>query len=348
MAHESDLLYAVLALQMNFITKDQLVECGALWASDPGKSLLTIMDQKGVLTPEARTALDAMVKAQVKQSGDPGKSFIALKIEEAVRQSLLALPLGEDIRSTVLELKAKPAGDSVETVAIPQDREERYRPGAEIGKGGLGRVVAGRDTVLDREVAIKEMLPGSDPLLAKRFMREGEIAGRLSHPNVIPVHDIGVREEEGGKTPYFVMTRIVGRDLGEIICAVENNEGTARHDFSRPRLLRIFQDVCLAMAYAHHHGVVHRDLKPANVMVGHFGEVYVVDWGLAKVMGQKEDPLAPGIPAVRMDDGEAGGEGKTVSPTPAYTMEGEVLGTPSYMSPEQADGRVEAIDERSD
>jgi serine/threonine protein kinase/formylglycine-generating enzyme required for sulfatase activity len=201
-------------------------------------------------------------------------------------------------------------------------------------------VVAARDTVLERDVAIKEMLSGADSVeTLKRFLREGEVAGRLSHPNVIPVHDIGVREDGGEKTPYFVMTRIEGRDLKEIIKAVEKGEGRDRHDFSRPRLLRVFQ---LAMAYSHDHGVIHRDLKPANVMVGKYGETYVVDWGLAKVIGQKDDPAAT-IVASAPDSKEA-----TDSQAPALTMEGQILGTPAYMPPEQADGNIDEIDHQSD
>ncbi|MHC4778108.1 MAG: protein kinase domain-containing protein [Planctomycetota bacterium] len=343
MSHDSDLLYAILALQMNFITKDNLVECGALWASDRSKGLQAILDEKGYLKPTAKTALAAMVEAQMEQHGDPGRSLVALGVDLAVRESLLALPLDEGVKGTLMELKARPPSDAVETVVMTRSERERYMPGAEIGRGGLGRVVAARDTVLGREVAIKEMLKGAGrPDVLKRFLREGEIAGRLSHPNIIPVLDIGTREKEGASAarPYIVMSRIQGRDLKEIIKAVEAGDEKARHDFSRPRLLRVFQEVCLAIAYAHHHGVIHRDLKPANVMVGEFGEVYVVDWGLAKVKGQVDPAATLAIPALK---GEAGDSEK-----PALTIEGDILGTPQYMPPEQADGRIEEIDERSD
>jgi serine/threonine protein kinase len=251
-------------------------------------------------------------------------------------------------------------------VTLAPLREDRYEMGAEIGRGGLGRVVEAKDRVLGRGVAIKEMMreTGSTDLL-KRFLREGEIAGRLSHPNVIPVHDIGIREEGARRVPYFVMARIFGRDLKEILEAVErggfavrpetellddlpvlDDEGEAapaepvlpakavlagdpRRQFSRPRLLRIFQDVCLAVAYAHDRGIIHRDLKPANVMVGDYGEVYVVDWGLAKDTGgvDRSDP------SDRSDRSEPRAAQKSSEPLPERYMCTEYALNAEWYSP---------------
>ncbi|MHC4778634.1 MAG: bifunctional serine/threonine-protein kinase/formylglycine-generating enzyme family protein, partial [Planctomycetota bacterium] len=237
-----------------------------------------------------------------------------------------------------------------------KEGEDRYDRGDTIGQGGLGRVIAANDRVLHREVAIKEMVRGRDSkILLSRFMKEGEIAGRLTHPNVIPIHDVGVRETSGEETPYFVMTRIKGRDLEEILDALQGDVVEVRGEFTRGRLLGIFQDVCQAVAYAHDHEVIHRDIKPSNIMVGEYGEVYLVDWGLAKVKGEECDPT--------LESGTEGGEegGHTPPPLPAdttpprsssstvaLTLDGDVLGTPSYMPPEQAAGRNDEIDERSD
>jgi serine/threonine protein kinase/formylglycine-generating enzyme required for sulfatase activity len=316
-----------------------------------------------------------------------------------VRESLLLFPLDEAARGTLLELTAQsPAPSTPEAPAPAAPRQDRYAVGAEIGRGGLGRVAQARDLVLNREVAVKEMIRGAeDSRLLRRFLREGEIAGRLSHPHIVPVYDVGVRDEGQGpggamrKVPFFVMTRIVGRDLSEILRAVDRGawddddrpapagenggpEAPAHHpignpareprkEFSRPRLLQVFQDICLAAGYAHDHGVIHRDLKPANVMVGNYGEVYVVDWGLAKVKGQADDAGATvAVPGrASPEQAGAGGEGRGAqaecapcpvphAPTsqPALTLEGDVLGTPAYMPPEQADGRVAEMDERSD
>ncbi len=433
MKQETNLLHAVLALQMNFITREQLVECGALWASDRSESILKVFERKGYLTPDAKSALEALVKAQVKKSGGPEESFASLNLDEGVKGSLLLLPLDGEIRSSLMASAPAKDGAPSEPPSAPGRGGDRYKLKGEIGRGGIGRVVAATDTVLGREVAIKEMLEVSDPELVRRFMKEGEIAGRLSHPNVIPVHDIGVRDDPGRipggpgrRVPYFVMTRIEGRNLKEIIRAAERGRWESaecpvssveklkqeartehstpnaphspsgaitdpRREFSRPRLLRIFQDVCLAVASAHHHGVIHRDLKPANVMVGSFGEVYVVDWGLAKVLRARDsarpdspDPPSPadgdarasaetGSPGsntldstrtdtavglnVLRDSNQAGPAGRAPAgglengalrePT-SITVEGYIIGTPSYMPPEQADGRVLDVDERSD
>jgi serine/threonine protein kinase len=369
MSAESDLLRVVLALQMGFVTKEQVVECGAVWADDRTRGLTDLLSEKGYLKDQGRIALDAMVKARVEAySGDPGQSLVELSMYEDFHRSILALPLDENIRATLMEFtpRTRPP-EATETIVVTKPREEeRYRLGAELGRGGLGRVVAAEDTVLGREVAIKEMLGEAAGVQAlKRFLREGEVAGRLLHPNIVPVFDVGVREDGDRKTPYFAMGKIAGRDLKEIIEAVERGSfdsvkckvssvergpgfdldtehstldpgDNPRRQFSRPRLLRIFQDVCLAIAYAHHHGVIHRDLKPANVMVGGFGEVYVVDWGLAKVVGEKYDP------GVTVAEGHAEPAG------PALTMHGQTLGTPAYMPPEQADGCIDEIDHQSD
>ncbi|MHC5040612.1 MAG: serine/threonine-protein kinase, partial [Planctomycetota bacterium] len=352
MSAETDLLRVVLALQMGFVTKEQVVECGALWAENRAKPLTDILAEKGVLPLPAKTALDAIVQAKMDaHGGDLTRSLGDLPIRDEIQTSLLALPLDEDVKDSLLLLKTdvvEPSEDvtqqppglyAAKTVVLEKTGGDRYRLGAEIGKGGLGRVVEATDTVLGREVAVKEMVhQTSDVDLLKRFLCEGEIAGRLSHPNIIPVLDIGTRdpaEETGPPRPYIVMTRIQGRDLKEILRSVETGEKSARVNFSRPRLLRIFQDVCLAVAYAHHHGVIHRDLKPANVMVGDFGEVFVVDWGLAKVLvGDADSDAGIAKPESRID--------------PALTLDGQVMGTPAYMPPEQAAGHTAEVDERSD
>ncbi|TET36249.1 MAG: hypothetical protein E3J72_09145 [Planctomycetota bacterium] len=343
MSTESDLMLVLLALQMNFIRQEQLVEAGAAWAQSRGKPLSDILTEKGFITEAAKEALDKLIAVHMEQvcEGDSDKTFAACMLDEEALCSLLTLPLDDAVAET---LTAQMSSESrrAEIVVVSKGMEDRYQAGSEIGRGGLGRVFAARDTVLDRPVAIKEMIEGTGSTgLLKRFLREGEIAGRLSHPNVIPVHDIGIREEGGEKKPYFVMTRIIGRDLKAILHSVENDEGDARHDFSRPRLLRIFQDVCLAMAYAHDNGVIHRDLKPANVMVGKYGEVYAVDWGLAKILSEEDDPAATMLAPPSMT-----GDGDT--PATVLTLEGDVIGTPAYMPPEQASGRIAEVDKQSD
>ncbi|MCE9581080.1 MAG: SUMF1/EgtB/PvdO family nonheme iron enzyme [Planctomycetes bacterium] len=226
-----------------------------------------------------------------------------------------------------------PSHESTEITA------SRYRLLSEIGRGGLGRVVEARDAVLKRDVAVKLVLDDLPPELRDRFVREAELTARLEHPNVVPVHDFGVmRDEHGERQLFLCMKRVRGRDLGQVLRGLARGEPKDAAHWSRARLLRVFQDICLGVAYAHAQGVLHRDLKPANVMIGDFGEVLIVDWGLAKDLS-----------AV----GEVADEERVASPSsapgsPLLTMEGAVLGTPAYMPPEQADGRLADMDERSD
>ncbi len=213
------------------------------------------------------------------------------------------------------------AGDDAPPASAPlqsDDLDERYRDAGRLGRGGMGEVRLCHDARIGRDVALKVI---RDDRAAKsrartRFYKEAQVQGQLEHPAVVPVYDLG--ETAGGRA-YFTMKRVGGRTLSEIIRAGDEEA------YSRRRLLSAFSQVCLAVEYAHERGIVHRDLKPSNIMFGDFGEVYVLDWGLAKTMG--EDDLASEDP-VSFDD-LAGS---------ADTIEGEVLGTPGYMAPEQLDG----------
>jgi eukaryotic-like serine/threonine-protein kinase len=200
----------------------------------------------------------------------------------------------------------------------------RYVLGEELGSGGVGRVVEATDLDFSRRVALKILKSGSGRAAVERLQTEARITGQLEHPNIVPVHEIGTLPRTG--EVFFAMKRIVGRDMRQVI-----KDGSWRPR----RLVEAFRDVCRAIAYAHSKGIIHRDLKPANVMLGDFGEVLVVDWGLARVVGTR---IATG------DPGEAVPGSRRLVKTPA----GLVRGTPSYMSPEQAAGKTDEIDERSD
>ncbi len=214
----------------------------------------------------------------------------------------------------------------------------------EIARGSMGAVLRGRDADIGRDVAVKVLLEAhcGKPEPARRFLEEARIAGRLQHPGVAPVYALG-RLPDG--RPFFTMKLIKGRTLTALL--------TERIDLAagRPRFLRIFEQVCQTLAYAHARGVIHRDLKPSNVMVGAYGEVQVMDWGLAKVLPRPGEAVearretaateATSViqtPRVDSDTGEVSGE----------TQAGSVLGTPAYMAPEQARGEVEDVDRRSD
>jgi WD40 repeat protein len=218
--------------------------------------------------------------------------------------------------------------------------QKRYRVLREIGRGGMGVVFEVWDEQLDRPLAMKVLYGGRAPesaggsgSVAVRFLAEAHITAQLDHPGIVPVHDLGI--DESGRA-FFTMALVEGEDLRRIF--VKAREG--REGWSITRALGVLVKVCEAVAFAHSRGIIHRDLKPSNVMVGGFGQVYVMDWGLAKraaVSGQPPPAEAGAAP------GGAGGE-----PSPMLTLDGTVLGTPSYMPPEQAEGRVADVDGRAD
>jgi tetratricopeptide (TPR) repeat protein len=210
----------------------------------------------------------------------------------------------------------------------------RYALGDEIARGGMGVVLRATDAALGREVAVKVLADRFGPAsaAARRFAEEARIAGQLQHPGIPPVHDLGTLPD--GR-PFLAMKLIKGRTLGALL--KDRGPGS-------PNFVAVFEQVCQAVGYAHAHQVIHRDLKPANVMVGGHGEVQVMDWGLAKVLGSGR--VLPGRPD---PDQTAGTEIRPMRESDeAYTQAGAVLGTPAYMPPEQAGGEIDMIDERAD
>ncbi len=215
----------------------------------------------------------------------------------------------------------------------------RYQVLGEIARGGMGAVFKARDADLGRDLALKVLLDRhrGDQDVIRRFVEEAQIGGQLQHPGIVPVHELGTLDD---LRPFFAMTLVKGRTLAALLA---ERPGPAA---DLPRFLQIFEAVCQTVAYAHARRVIHRDLKPANVMVGNFGEVQVMDWGLAKVLA--EGGVADEAKAMRIVETPI----STVRSGPAgsgsESQAGSVLGTPAYMAPEQARGDVEQIDERAD
>ena len=212
----------------------------------------------------------------------------------------------------------------------------RYEPGPLLGQGGMGEVVLQLDHLIGRHVAKKTLLPEvvSDRTLA-RFVREARVQGQLEHPSVVPVYDFGAGTEG---MPFFTMKRVRGETLGRVLEALAAREPEYLARYSRHKLLAAFRQVCLAVEYAHTRGVAHRDLKPSNVMLGDFGEVYVLDWGLAKL--RSED----------VDSGE-GPVSRDVASAPHLTDRtgaNDMIGTPAYMAPEQFGRSRNVWDTRQD
>jgi eukaryotic-like serine/threonine-protein kinase len=218
------------------------------------------------------------------------------------------------------------------------DRSVRVQLLGEIARGGMGVVFKGRDPDLGRDLAVKVLLDAhkDKPELVRRFVEEAQIGGQLQHPGVVPVYELG---NFGDCRPYFTMKLVKGQTLSELL-----SERKSPVD-DLPKFLAIFQQICQTMAYAHARDVIHRDLKPSNVMVGSFGEVQVMDWGLAKVLprgGVVDDaatdraPVNQTVIAARVDSDSD------------LSQSGSVMGTPAYMAPEQARGEIESVDERAD
>lgn len=215
---------------------------------------------------------------------------------------------------------------SLEAVAL----EKRYETRTPLGEGGMGEVFLCRDARIGRDVAMKVARSdrGSSAELRARFLREVRVQGQLEHPSIVPVYDLGIGKD--GAT-YFTMKRVKGHTLAEILDRLRSGDGATAAQFSQRQLLAAFQSVCLAIEYAHSRGVLHRDLKPTNIMLGAFGEVYVLDWGIAKILAEEEE--AP--------------NSTTIASNPTLDTEiGTFVGTIGYSAPEQLQN--EPLDARSD
>ena len=218
---------------------------------------------------------------------------------------------------------------------------DRYRILGEIARGGMGVVLRASDVSFDRPLAIKVLLHGRGDAAAneRRFLEEAAITGQLQHPGIPPVHDFG-RLSDG--RPFFSMKLIQGRTLTELL----KERPTPQTDL--PRFLKIFEQIAQTVAYTHSQGIIHRDLKPLNVMVGAFGEVQVMDWGLAKRLRDGKPAEAPRAAAVHIVPAETATAVPGALSESSQTQAGQVLGTFAYMAPEQARGEVQSVDERCD
>jgi serine/threonine-protein kinase len=350
MNQDRNLLFGVLAVQLRFLTPQQLMEAAAAWATHQTEPLRKFLIASGALSEKRCEMIDGLIDEQIQaHQGDVHATLMSLGGKRAVHESFAASLVVEEDRVKLASFggdtpreKVEAAGELEDSRNLTLAHPNRYTLRGEQGRGGIGRVLIAFDEHIGREIAVKELLPDKGPdgtppsdspvrktgAVAARFLREARITGQLEHPGIVPVYELGKRPDG---SLYYTMKLVRGKTLAEKI-----GESRSLHD--RLQLLHHFLDLCQAMAYAHSRGVIHRDLKPANVMVGEFGETVVLDWGLAKVEGQKDvraDALERDLKQIK----EAGA-GETVA--------GKPIGTPAYMSPEQADGRIEEIDERSD
>ena len=334
MCTERQLLFAVLAFEDDLLDLQQLVFACRVWASDKSNPLGHVLIERGWITHSQREFLEQRAERKLaKHKNDPRATLDAI-VRGDVRDVLRDEVDDSEVRET---LSAWPSAVPVliETISQTQDELEqsksRYTWISEVGTGGLGKVWLARDNDLAREVALKEIKPGSASSDAvRRLIKEAQITGQLQHPGIVPVYEVSHQGR-----PFYTMKLVRGETLSRAIREHHERKQSGQEDpLSERRLLGIFLSVCDALAYAHSRGVIHRDLKPDNIVLGDFGEAIVLDWGLARQVGNDDDESAP---IVVTEDGRT-----------EVTLAGQKLGTPAYMSPEQAAGRVDSMDQRTD
>jgi serine/threonine-protein kinase len=344
-AADRNLLFGILALQMDFVSRDALIAAMHAWVMAKSKSLGEILLAQGALGPDERALLEALVQKHLaRHDNDAEKSLAAVSSLGSVRDNLRQIA-DPDVEASLAHVPAPGPADRYATrapsVGAPSVVGQRFRVLRPHARGGLGEVFVALDDELHREVALKEIQGqhADNPQSRARFLLEAEITGGLEHPGIVPVYGLGIYAE--GR-PFYAMRFIRGDSLKEAVERFHTDEARRREPGQRALELRgllgRFIDVCDAVEYAHSRGVLHRDLKPGNIMLGKYGETLVVDWGLAKPMdkleGVTESLEGPLRPASLSEA------------TP--TLAGPAIGTPQYMSPEQAAGRVDLLGPASD
>lgn len=391
---DHNLLVGVLALQLDFVSRDQLISATRAWSSSRQMPLLAVLESQGALRKGERELLSGLVEKHLARHNNNAFESLASihadavihdmadacgahdshagSLEETIQfflngEDSTDAPASEDRFATALpEQSTKPGadptqvgGDKDRTRTVPPayastvdfDIEDqlnqasaaanRYRVIKPFQKGGLGQVSIAQDQEINREVALKEILPRhADSLEARsRFLVEAEITGSLEHPGVVPVYGLG---QYADGRPFYAMRFIRGDNLKLEIESFKNDfpEGQRGGDYELRfrKLLGRFIDVCHAIEYAHNRCVLHRDLKPGNIMLGKYGETLVVDWGLAKTIDSNEVPT---------DTIEAPLQPLSCDGSTATQM-GTVVGTPAYMSPEQASGQLDRLGPATD
>jgi serine/threonine protein kinase len=339
---DRNLLFGILALQMDFVTRDQLIAGMNAWVLDKAKSLGDVLRGQRVLDDDTHALLDALVRKHLsRHRDDPAVSLAALSSLGPAGDDLQQIADPELQASLAAACQAYPDGTLSMRVGIGAASGARFRVLRPHARGSLGQVSVAIDEELHREVALKEIQEqhADHSESRARFLLEAEVTGGLEHPGVVPVYGLGTYDD--GR-PFYAMRFIRGDSLHGAIRRFHSQTHRPRLvGFDRlafRQLLGRFVDVCNAIAYAHSRGVLHRDLKPGNIMLGKYGETLVVDWGLAKATGRTpgdgsgtEGPLRPAA---------ASGSSATVL--------GSAVGTPAYMSPEQADGRLDELGPASD
>lgn len=345
-AADRNLLFGILALQNNMIDRRQLVRAFDDWIVDKSQTLADLLVQDAAITLAERELMNALVERHLERhGGNAAQSLAALSSIGSVHNDLSQIA-DPEVQASLCGVaiahaeRESPDPDATIAVGARTVVGARFRILRAHAKGGLGEVYVAEDSELHRNVALKQIQNhhADRPDARARFLLEAEITGGLEHPGIVPVYGLGTYAD--GR-PFYAMRFIKGdslKDATDQFHSANRNSQAAFGTLEFRKLLQRFIDVCNAIEYAHSRGVLHRDLKPGNIMLGKYGETLVVDWGLAKVKGRNDETKVEH--ETTLQPGSASGS--------AGTQMGIAIGTPAYMSPEQAAGRLDRLGPASD
>jgi serine/threonine protein kinase/Tfp pilus assembly protein PilF len=401
---ERNLLFGVIAFQNGAVDADRLAEAYAEWVTEPTQALADLFVDRGCMTDEQRSELEKVVAEELAAHGGDAQVTLAATLDGRSLEAIREVAVPDGLPGSKPSLSPRMEGSHVVLERLSDgetETRERYTLTHLHAKGGMGRVWLARDGALGRQIALKELRPDQtgNSIVCSRFLYEARITAQLEHPGIIPVYELCE-----GKVPYYTMRFVRGRTLSEAIRTYHKKRAAGKADsVELVGLLTAFGDVCHAVAYAHSRGIIHRDLKGQNVVLGDYGEVMVLDWGLAKRIRpetnadsagsetgvQGTQALAEAAPEVTQaeaiekagvtihgpsDDHRGSGPSASLSHSangsadqqleralsagrragpesgagPQGTMAGQLLGTPAYMAPEQAQAQHDKVDERTD
>ncbi|QDU59260.1 Serine/threonine-protein kinase PknD [Planctomycetes bacterium Pan216] len=327
------------ALLGGVVTEAQLRRALNASRSRPGEelALFQILIKQGVLLPEQKLAFDQSLKALLRSSGGDADEVFRQVLDSTLSSAF------EQVRDPSVRHYLR-SGRCMLGNQLASETTARYMLTRVHAQGGIGEVWLGHDMMLNRDVAVKRIREDVDhsDTTRRRFLREGRLTGRLQHPNIPAVYVVG--GDAPGEDPFYSMRFINGEPLSKLIAQAHDSAEDGKLPYPvLSRLLTVFLSVCDAVGYAHSQGIIHRDLKPPNVVVGRFGEVFLVDWGVAKSTSLYDEASIASVTSMASSMSQVNQIGWETR-----TRAGDIVGTPAFMSPEQAAGHTDQVDQRTD